>query len=120
MSLITMTFAKSGTEQACRIGQGKIKVLKTDKFYGSDGICVIGRLIEGAVSKHMSVCGKAGCILTVESKYGDGACIKQGAQVLLMIDGLEKEDVTVGEELSFEAAEKIAEVARPKGRIIIA
>ena len=119
MSLITMTFAKSGTEQACRIGQGKIKVLKTDKFYGSDGICVIGRLIEGAVSKHMNLCGKAGCILTVESKYGDGSCIKQGAQVLLMIDGIEKDEVTIGEELSFEA-EVIAETILPKGRIIIA
>ncbi len=120
MSLITMTFAKSGMEQASRIGQGKIVVLKTDKFYGSDGICVIGKLLEGAVSKHMSICGKSGLITTVESKYGDNACCKTGTQVLLMIDGIEKEDVAVGEELSFESEQLAETISRPKGKIIIA
>jgi len=120
MSLITMAFAKDGMQEAARIGQGKIKVLKTDKFYESDGICVIGKLIEGAVSKHMSICGKSGCITTVESKYGDNACSKTGAQVLLMIDGIEKEDVAVGEEMSFETEALAEAIIRPKGKIIIA
>ena len=119
MSLITMTFAKDGMQRANNIGQGKIRVLKTDKFYGDDGICVIGKLIEGAVSKHMNICGKNACITTVESKYGNNSCIKQGAQVLLMIDGIEKEDVAVGEEMTFEM-EQIAETIRPKGKLIIA
>jgi len=119
MSLLTMTFAKDGMKNADTIGQGRIKVLKTDKFYGDDGVCVIGRLIEGAVSKHMNICGKTGCITTVESKYGDHCCTHKGAQVLLMIDGLAKEDFTVGEEVSFEM-EKIAETIRPRGRLIIA
>ena len=120
MSLITMTFAKDGMQRANSIGQGRIKVLKTDKFYGSDGVCVIGKLIDGAVSKHMSICGKSGCITTVESKYGDNSCTKLGAQVLLMIDGLEKEDFSVGEEVLFEN-EQIAEtISKPKGKLIIA
>ncbi|MBT4870465.1 MAG: hypothetical protein HON47_02740 [Candidatus Diapherotrites archaeon] len=119
MSLITMTFAKSESKIANSIGQGKIKVLKTDKFYGDDGICVIGKLIEGAVSKHMNICGKSGQVTTVESKYGDHSCTHQGAQVLLMIDGLEKEDLSVGEEISFEM-EKIAQPIRPRGKLIIA
>ena len=119
MSLITMTFAKDGMQRAHDIGQGRIKVLKTDKFYGSDGVCVIGKLIDGAVSKHMSICGKNGCITTVESKYGDHSCTHPGAQVLLMIDGLDQTDFSVGEEVSFEM-EKLAETIRPRGKLIIA
>ena len=114
-----MTFVKSEMQNANSIGQGKIKVLKTDQFYGDDGICVIGKLIEGAVSKHMNICGKVGQVTTVESKYGNNSCTHQGAQVLLMIDGLAKEDLTVGEEVAFEM-ERIAEPIRPRGKLIIA
>lgn len=120
MSLTTLTFGNCAAEVAEKVGKGKIQVIKTDYFYGSDGVCVIGRLIEGVVSKSMQISGKEDCkVITVESKYGDGLCTKTGAQVLLMIDGISKEDYSAGQEIAFEKND-VALISRPKGRLIIA
>jgi hypothetical protein len=118
--LTTLTFSGSGSSSAESVGKGKIKVLKTDKFVGSSEVCVIGKLVEGAVSKKMSVSGKDGSqVISVESKYGDGFCMREGAQVVLMVSGISKDEYGAGAEIVFEKS-FMQEAARPKGRIIIA
>ena len=119
MSLTTLTFNSATSMTTDRAGRGKVKVIKTEKFVGSDDVCVIGKLMEGAVFNKMTMPGKSGTlIVSVESKYGDGHCTKEGAQVVLMVSGIRKEDCPSDSELVFE---RIAlEQARPKGRIIIA
>lgn len=99
--------------------RGKVKVVKAEKFVGMDAVCVIARLTEGAVAKKMKVCGKdATQIISVESKSGDGYCTKIGAQVVLMVQGINKDDYPSGSEIIFE---KNAEVeSKAKGKIIIA
>jgi hypothetical protein len=104
---------------AASYAKGKIKVIKAEKFVGMDAVCVIGRLVDGAVAKKMKVSGKD-CtqVISVESKVGDGYCTKPGAQVVLMVEGINKEECPAGTEIIFE---KSAEAeAKAKGKIIIA
>ncbi|MEK6958613.1 MAG: hypothetical protein AABW59_01065 [archaeon] len=119
MSLVTLTFNSANNATSGGVGRGKIKVIKTEKFYGSDDLCVIGKLVEGAVAKKMFVAGKCGTsINSVESKYGDGLCSKEGAQVVLMISGVQKSEFGEGAEIMFERS--IQEQQKTKGRVIIA
>ncbi len=120
MSLTTLTFSGSSVESANTVGRGKVKVIKSEKFVGMDAVCVIGKLVDGAVSKKMSVDGKSSTsVLTVESKYGDGACTKIGAQVVLMVLGIQKDDYPTGTEIIL-TKDNIVEAGKPKGKIIIA
>lgn len=118
MSLITLTFNGTSTEKADSIGRGTIRVIKTDKFYGINEVCVIGKLVEGAVSTNMHLSGTNAMIKSVESNYGLDSCVRAGAQVVLMVAGAEKNQFESGQEIQFEKAIEIAQ--RPKGRIIIA
>ena len=119
MSLTTLTFNSANSATNERAGKGKVMVIKTEKFVGSEEVCVIGRLVEGAVFKKMSVSGRDGCqVVSVESKYGDGLCEKQGAQVVLMVSGINKDDYIAGSELAFERM--VQEKAKQMGRVIIA
>ncbi len=100
--------------------KGKVKVIKAEKFVGMDAVCVIARLVDGAVAKKMRVSGKnATQIISVESKVGDGYCTKPGAQVVLMIEGINKEDYPEGAEIAFEKGAG-EEATKSKGRLIIA
>jgi hypothetical protein len=115
-----MTFSGASQESANCVGRGKVKVIKSDKFVGMDAVCLIGRLVDGAVAKKMCVHGKeSASVLTVESKYGEGACTKIGAQVVLMIQGLEKDDFPSGTEIILTKGAQ-CENSKPKGKIIIA
>ena len=118
MSLITLTFNNSSTEKADSIGSGKVKVIKADKFFGIEDICVIGKLLEGAVSTSMCMPGSNSQIRSVESNYGLDSCIREGAQVVLMVSNASKDSFQAGDEIEFEKA--IEFVQRPKGRVIIA
>jgi hypothetical protein len=100
--------------------RGKVKVVKAEKFVGMEAVCVIAKLVEGAVAKKMRMSGKPNSqIISVESKVGDGYCTKPGAQVVLMIEGVYKEDFPSGAEIIFEKTSG-PEEGKPKGRIIIA
>jgi len=119
MSLTTLTFSGSSEESANCVGRGKVQVIKTEKFVGIDAVCLIGKLVDGAVAKKMCVDGKNSTnVLTVESKYGDGACTKIGAQVVLMIEGINKSDFPAGTEIILTKGAQ-CENAKPKGKIII-
>ena len=119
MSLSSLTFGSSNSINASSYTGGKAKVVKSEKFVGMGAVCVIARLIEGAVAKKMKIKGKSGSvIISVESKSGDGVCTKNGAQVVLMIEGINKDDYPTGTEICFEKCE--IESSKPKGRIIIA
>jgi len=119
MSLVTLTFGSTLGAEAAAIGKGKVRVLKTEKFVGSDEVCVIGKLVEGAITKRMKVSGKDSAqVMSVESKYGDGHCTHPGAQVVLMVAGVDKSEFGLGTEILFEKA--FEEQAKPKGRVIIA
>ena len=120
MSLTTLTFGGMSEESANFVGRGKVKIVKAEKFVGMDAVCVIGRLVDGAVAKKMIVHGKENetHVLSVESKYGDGACNKIGAQVVLMIQGIQKDDYPAGTEITLTKSAQ--EAAKPKGKIIIA
>jgi hypothetical protein len=99
--------------------KGKVKVIKAEKFVGMDALCVIGRLVDGAIAKKMKVSGNnSSQVISVESKVGDGYCTKQGAQVVLMVEGINKEDCPVGIEILFE--KNCEETTKSKGKIIIA
>jgi len=119
MSLSSLTF---GSENSINSGShvgGKVKVVKAEKFVGMDAVCVISRLVEGAVAKKMKVQGnKSSLVVSVECKSGDGLCTKIGAQVVLMIEGINKDDYPTGSEIIFEKCGE--EACKPKGRIIIA
>ncbi|MDD4250782.1 MAG: hypothetical protein PHX27_01165 [Candidatus ainarchaeum sp.] len=119
MSLTTLTFNSSTGTQNSAI-RGKIMVLKTDQFFGTEEVCVIGKLVDGAITREMIVCGTDKKIVSVESNYGEGFCCHKGAQVVLMIANSNKEEYNSGEEIHFErvALEEVS--ARPKGRLIIA
>ncbi|MCX6802986.1 MAG: hypothetical protein NTY48_00250 [Candidatus Diapherotrites archaeon] len=119
MSLSTLTFGSMNSVSASSQVKGKVKVIKAVKFVGMEAVCVIARLVDGAVAKKMRVCGKnATQIISVESKVGDGYCTKPGAQVILMIEGIEKEEYPTGAEIMFERG--AVEEAKSKGRLIIA
>ena len=118
MSLITLTFNNGSTEKADSIGRGKVKVIKADKFFGIDDICVIGKLVDGAVSTNMHILGSNAQIKSVESNYGLDSCIRAGAQVVLMVSNTSKNSFNFGDEIEFEKAIEVAQ--RPKGRVIIA
>ena len=119
MSLSTLTFGSMNSINAQSHTRGKVKVIKAEKFVGMEAVCVIGRLVEGAVAKKMKVMGKNTTqIISVESKVGDGFCTKPGAQVVLMVQGIEKEDYPSGTEIIFE--KNSAEEVKAKGRLIIA
>jgi hypothetical protein len=117
MSLTTMTF---NSERVTDKTIGKIKVLKTDEFFGTDECCIIGKLMEGAVTQEMSISGTDKKIISVESHYGDVCCTKNGAQVVLMVAGAKKGDYEYGQEIVFEKMFTEQVVAKPKGRVIIA
>lgn len=119
MSLSSLTFASANSTNAASHVQGRVKVVKAEKFVGMDAVCVISRLVEGAVAKKMRVKGKNGSlVVSVESKSGDGLCTKVGAQVVLMVEGINKDDYPSGSEIIFEKCGE--EACKPKGRIIIA
>ncbi|MFA5931032.1 MAG: hypothetical protein WC821_01840 [archaeon] len=119
MSLSSLTFGSMNGVNAASHTRGKIKVIKAEKFVGMDAVCVIAKLVEGAVAKKMKVAGKSSTqVISVESKSGDGCCTKEGAQVVLMIEGVYKEDFPAGTEVIFEKGAE--EAAKAKGRIIIA
>ena len=118
MSLITLTFNGTSTEKADSIGRGKVRVIKTQKFYGMDELCVRGKLVEGAVSTNMHMSGTSSMVKSVESNYGLDYCMRAGAQVVLMVSDADKIQFSFGQELEFEKAIEI--VQRPKGRVIIA
>ena len=84
-----------------------------------DAACVIAKLAEGAVAKKMKVRGNpSSIVVSVESKSGDGCCTKIGAQVVLMVEGIHKEDYPSGSEMVLEKT--ACEEVKSKGRIIIA
>ena len=118
MSLTRMTFASDA--KSTQKTTGKIKVLKTDEFFGTDECCIIGKLIDGAVTQEMSISGTDKKIISVESHYGDVCCTKNGAQVVLMVAGAHKSDYEYGQEITFEKMLTAQAIAKPKGRIIIA
>jgi hypothetical protein len=118
MSLTRMTFGN--TERNTNKTMGRIKVLKTDQFFGTEECCVIGKLIEGAVTQEMQISGTDKKIVSVESHYGDRICTKNGAQVVLMVSGTSKEDYELGQEITFEKMLTVKAEARPKGKLIIA
>jgi hypothetical protein len=119
MSLNSLTFGSENNMNSSEYSRGKVKVVKAEKFVGIDAVCVISRLVEGAVAKRMRVVGKNGSVVvSVECKSGDNLCTKIGMQVVLMIEGINKEDYPTGSEMLFE---KCGEgTCKPKGRIIIA
>jgi hypothetical protein len=119
LSLSAMAFGSENSVNAASHERGRIKVIKAEKFVGMEAVCVIGKLIDGAVCKKMKVLGKEGSqVISVESKVGDGYCTKPGAQVLLMVEGIYKEDYPVGSEMSFVKGAE--DKAKAKGKIIIA
>jgi hypothetical protein len=118
MSLTRMTFGNS--TRSTDLTRGKIKVLKTDEFFGTEECCIIGKIMAGAVSEEMSISGTNKKIVSVESHYGDRCCTKNGAQVVLMVSGANKRDYEYGQEIEFEKALSETIAVKPKGRIIIA
>jgi len=119
MSLSSLTFGSMNGVNAGAHTKGKIKVVKAEKFVGVDAVCVIAKLVDGAVAKKMKLQGKnASQVLSVESKSGDGCCTKIGAQVVLMVEGIDKDDCPSGAELVFEKCG--SEECKAKGKIIIA
>jgi hypothetical protein len=107
-------------ESAFAIPSGKVKVIKAEKFVGMDAVCVIGKLVDGAVTKKMAFKGKDGTqILSVESKFGDDSCTKIGAQVVLMVEGISKDDCPSGTEIIFNKT-ACTEAKKNCGKIIIA
>lgn len=119
MSLFTLTFGNTSSAQR-GAAKGRVKVLKTDQFFGTEEVCVIGKLVEGAVAREMLVPGTSKKIVSVESNYGEGVCNHKGAQVVLMVSDSDKEEYSVGEEISFEKVQMLEESAKPKGKLIIA
>lgn len=113
-----MTFGGRNPSEADAIGRGKLKVVKTDKFYGTEAVCVIGTLVEGALSVNMCIPEKNAKIQSLESNYGDDYCIKEGAKVTLMVLGISKGDFQQGDDIEFQKLTVTAE--KPKGRLIIA
>ncbi len=120
MSLTSLTFSGMSEDSANCVGKGRVKIIKAEKFVGMDAVCVIGKLVDGAVAKKMAVHGKESSthVISVESKYGDGACTKIGAQVVLMVEGIQKEDYPCGAEIILTKSAQ--EANKPKGKIIIA
>ena len=119
MSLNSLTFGSENSTNAGEHVRGKVKVIKAEKFVGIDAVCVISRLVEGAVAKRMRVAGKNNSVVvSVECKSGDNLCTTIGMQVVLMVEGIHKEDYPTGSEIIFEKC--TGEACKPKGRIIIA
>jgi len=120
VSLSNLTFGSMNSVNAQSHAKGKVKIIKAEKFVGMDAVCLIGKLVEGAVAKKMKVSGKNQTqVISVESKVGDGFCTKAGAQVVLMVEGIAKEDYPSGTEIIFEKNAALEET-KAKGRLIIA
>ncbi|VVB76255.1 Uncharacterised protein [uncultured archaeon] len=120
MSLSTLTFGSMNSINAQSHNRGKVKIIKAEKFVGMDAVCVIAKLVEGAVAKKMKMAGKdKSVVISVESKSGDGYCTKIGAQVVLMVEGVYKEDFPAGADIIFEKGAG-GDESKPKGRVIIA
>ncbi len=81
---------------------GVLKVKKVCQFYNVNELYVIGEVIDGAVSESMkaNINGNNLVVKEVESKYG--AIGKKGVLVGTLIDGVQKEDIEVGQELHLE------------------
>lgn len=122
MSLITLTFNNNSSRSgvASKATKGKIKVIKTEQFFGTEEVCVIGKLLDGAIASEMKTIGTENKIVSIESNYGAGYCQKIGAQVVLMITGASKEDYTNGQEVEFEKCQSIEVCEKPRGKLIIA
>ena len=119
VSLSTLTFGSMNSINAQIHSRGKVRVIKAEKFVGMDAVCVIGKLVEGAVAKKMRIAGRDNTlIISVESKIGDGFCTKPGAQVVLMVEGIYKEEYPAGAEIIFEKSG--SDETKVKGKIIIA
>ncbi len=122
MSLVTLTFNNNSSRSGMsynKATKGKIKIIKTQQFFGTEEVCVIAKLIDGVVASEMFVSGTENKIVSVESNYGNGFCQKVGAQVVLMVAGACKEDYQSGQEIEFEKAQTLA-IQKPQGKIIIA
>lgn len=122
MSLITLTFNNNSSRNGInnKASKGKIKIIKTEQFFGTEEVCVIARLVDGAIAREMFASGTENKIVSVESNYGDGFCQKIGAQVVLMVSGANKEDYQNGQEIEFIKAQEVNAIAKPQGKIIIA
>lgn len=138
MSLITLTF-RNGPIEEYQLGlkgykftnefaqgeqvssNGKVRIIKTVKFFGTDNLCIIGELVDGSVSLAMSaeVLGKKAFIAEVESKYCKGNTVaKKGAKLTLMLSGVEEKDFEGIQELEFLPPLREAK-ERPIGKLII-
>jgi hypothetical protein len=122
MSLITLTFNSNSSRSSgsSKAEKGKIKIIKTEQFYGTEEVCLIGKLVDGAIASEMQIPGTENKIVSVESNYGAGFCQKIGAQVVLMVAGATKEDYQSGQEVEFEKVQTIAAIEKPRGKLIIA
>ncbi len=98
----------------------KVRVIKVEQFVGTNETYVIGELMDGTISKNMTVeyNGKHGEVMEVESKYGMVALGKKGAKLGLMLAGeIKKDDLAPEVVLEFKAKPV---PPKKKGRIIIA
>lgn len=124
MSLVTLTFNSNSSRSSAgansRIARGKVKIIKTEQFFGTEEVCLIAKLIDGAIASEMQIPGTENKIVSMESNYGNGFCQKIGAQVVLMVSGACKEDYQSGQDVEFEKVQSIAAVEKPRGKLIIA
>jgi hypothetical protein len=79
--------------------KGTLKVKKVCEFFNLNELYVIGEVLEGAISQSMkaTINGNECIIKEIESKYG--AIGKKGSTVGALVEGLDKEDIEVGQEL---------------------
>ncbi|MBN2127228.1 MAG: hypothetical protein JW703_02430 [Candidatus Diapherotrites archaeon] len=116
MSLITLTFGNGNLSRNPYFGNsahtgvrspisglknksGTIKVKKICQFFNVDELYIIGEVMEGAISESMKaiVNGNQCTVKEVESKYG--AIGKKGLLIGALVQGLDKEDVEIGQEI---------------------
>jgi len=130
MGLIELTFGTDGERALDQNSvnflknpeaEAEFRVIKTDEFFGTKELCVMGKLTKGVIARAMvtKVGDIEGEVICVESSYGKRPVTKPGTRVLLMVSNLKKNDVHKDETLIFKpkASEK---EKKPKGRIIIA
>jgi len=130
MGLIELTFGSNG-ERALETSavdfmknpeaEAEFRVIKTDQFFGTKELCVMGKLTKGVIARTMITKkgGMEGEIVTVESSYGKRPVSKPGTRILLMVSNLKKQDIQKDETLIFRPKAQ-EEGKKPKGRIIIA
>ncbi|MEK6942053.1 MAG: hypothetical protein AABW85_04315 [archaeon] len=114
MSLITLTFGDKQKANSYKFKEvskpldaiktdetGKLEVKKINQFFGERNVYVIGEVTSGVLSEQMKAkFGEKTCLLVeVESKVGNKA--KKGMHAGLMLAGIEKEDVAIGQVIDF-------------------